>query len=91
MPLTLNRSTLYAKTFANGASRTPPQVVRVSGEPGETPSWNASSSAAFVDIVKSADGRSFTVELKPGSYALGTQTATVVVTPTPGTGYVAAT
>jgi hypothetical protein len=91
VPLTLNRSTLYAKTLTDGAARTPAQVVRVSGEPGETPSWNASSSAAFVDIVQSADGRSFTVALKPGSYAAGVQAATVVVTPTPGTGYVSTT
>ncbi len=91
VPLTLNRSTVYAKTLTNGASRTPPQVIRVSGEPGETPTWDASSSAAFVDIVKSADGRSFTVALKPGSYAAGAQSATVVVTPTPGIGYVSTT
>jgi hypothetical protein len=88
--LTLNKSTLYAQTLTNGGARTPAQTVRVSGEPGESPSWNASSASAFVDIVRAPDGRSFTVELKPGSYAAGAQSATVVVTPT-STGYTSTT
>jgi hypothetical protein len=89
--LTLNKSTVYAQTLVDGTSRTPPQVVRVSGEPGETPVWNASSSSAFLDIVKSADGRSFTVALKQTAYTAGVQSATVVVTPAPGTGYTSTT
>jgi hypothetical protein len=89
--LTLNKSALYTQTLVDGTSHTPPQVVRVSGEPGETPVWNASSSSAFLDIIRSADGRSFTVELKQTSYAAGVQSATVVVTPAPGTGYTSTT
>lgn len=91
VPLTLSKSTLYAKTITTGTTRTPAQTVRVSGEPGETPSWTVSSPAAFLDVVPSPDGRSFTVALKPGSYAAGVQNAQVIVQPTPGTGYVATT
>ncbi len=65
--------------------------MRVSGEPGENPGWNASSSSAFLDIVRSADGRSFTVELNRTAFAAGVQSATVVVTPAPGTGYASTT
>ena len=91
VPLTLSRSSLYTQTLIDGSARTPPQVIRVSGEPGETPAWEASSSAPFIDIVKSADGRSFTVELKPSAYAAGVQSAAVVVSPAPGIGYVSTT
>lgn len=90
IPLTLSRSKVYAATSTDGATRSAPQIVRVSGEPGETPTWNATSAAGFVSIVKSSDGRSFTVELTQQAYAAGVQSATVTVQPT-SAGYTPAT
>jgi len=90
IPLTLNRTKVYASTSTDGASRSAAQIVRVSGEPGETPVWNASTASGFVDVVKSADGRSFTVALKQQAYAAGVQSATVLVQPTT-TGYASTT
>jgi hypothetical protein len=91
VPLTLSRSTVYATTLTTGTARSAPQVVRVSGEPGEIPTFTATSPTDFVEIVPSPDGRSFTVGLKPQPYMPGVQSATVIVTPTPGQGYTTST
>jgi hypothetical protein len=77
--LVLSASKLYAQTTTDGAARTPPQIVRVTGEPGESPSWTATSTSPFIDVVMGADRRSFTVALRRLSYATGSMTATVTV------------
>jgi hypothetical protein len=79
IPLTLSRSALYAASTTNGAQRTPPQSIRVSGAPGETPPWSIASASPFLAVTMGADGRSFSVEPKVQSYAPGTMTGSVTV------------
>jgi hypothetical protein len=64
-----------------GAARTPPQLVRVSGLSGESPAWSITSAPSYLDVVPAADGRTFSVALRPGTYPAGTVTSTVVVSP----------
>jgi hypothetical protein len=89
VPLTLSRSKLDIGATTTGTS-TPPQVVRVGGAPGESPAWTATASDSSLDLVTAADGRSFSVALKPGTYPAGTVTSTITVTPSEP-GYAAAT
>jgi hypothetical protein len=86
VPLTLSRSSLDIGTASFGANstgsgRTPPQVIRVSGVSGESPAWTITSAPAYLEVVPSADGRAFSVELKAGAYPPGTVTSTIVVSP----------
>ena len=81
VPLTLSRASLDIGATATGAARTPAQTVRVSGQPGETPAWSITSAPAYLDVTPSPDGRTFSVALKAGSYAPGTSTGAIVVTP----------
>ena len=90
VPLTLSRTSLDIGAIATGAARTPAQTVRVSGLPGETPAWSITSAPGYLDVTPSADGRTFSVALKAGSYAPGTSTGAIVVTPAEP-GYAAAT
>jgi len=82
VPLALSRTSLVAATTANGAYRTPPQLVRVGGVAGETPPWSFASVSPLFDVAVTADGRGFTVAPKAQSYALQQQTGTVVVSST---------
>jgi len=89
VPLTLSRTSVFATTLTNGTARSNPQVIRVSGEPGDAPSFTATSASEFVEIAMAADGRSFTVGLKAQPYPALVQSATIIVTPGPGQGYTA--
>jgi hypothetical protein len=90
VPLTLSDTSIDIGATTNGAANTPPQTIRVSGAPGESPPWTIASAPSFVDVSVGADGRSFTVALKPGTYGAGTVPGQVVVNPTEP-GYAAAT
>jgi len=81
VPLTLSRTSLDIGATATGAARTPAQTVRVSGLPGETPAWSITSAPAYLDVTPSADGRTFSVASKAGTYPAGTSTGAIVVTP----------
>jgi hypothetical protein len=86
VPLTLSRSSLdigatSTGPTATGSGRTPPQIVRVSGVSGESPAWSITSAPSYLDVVPAADGRSFSVELKPGTYSPGTIPGAIVVSP----------
>ncbi|MEP6592584.1 MAG: hypothetical protein ABJC51_02780, partial [Acidobacteriota bacterium] len=77
-PLTLSPSTLQFGMTAGGSVRTPQQVVRVSGAPGERPEWQIAFADAILSVAKQADGRGFTVALT-GTPPVGVTTATVVI------------
>jgi hypothetical protein len=78
IPLTLSAVTVHVATTADGGARTPAQVIRVSGAPGESPPWTAVPQQPWLDVTP-VDGRSFTVGIKSQPYLLGTTTGTVVV------------
>ena len=79
VPLTLSDSAIDIGATTDGAAKTPPQTIRVSGVPGESPPWTISSAPSFLDVAIGPDGRSFTVALKPGTYGAGTVPGQVVV------------
>ena len=78
-PLRLSDSAIDIGATTDGAAKTPPQTIRVSGVPGESPPWTIASAPAFLDVAIAPDGRSFTVALKPGTYGAGTVKGYVVV------------
>ena len=80
VPLTLSRASMDIGATTTGAA-TPPQIVRVTGAPGETPAWSIASAPDYLDVVPAADGRTFAVSLKPGTYFAGTVAGAVVVSP----------
>ena len=85
VPLGLSRTTLDVAAISTGAAMSPPQTIRVTGAPGETPAWSITSAPTYLDVVPAADGRSFTVALKPATYPAGVVVDTITVTPsTPG-------
>ncbi|MCA1651308.1 MAG: hypothetical protein LC753_13865 [Acidobacteria bacterium] len=80
-PLTLSATTVHASTTSDGSARTGPQVVRVSGAPGENPPWVATPVEPWLEVTPVGD-RSFAVGIKAQPYPLGTTTGTVVVSST---------
>ena len=77
--LVVSPSTLNLGMTANGAARTPPQNVSVSGAPGEHPPWSVLSASSFLTVVPQADGRSLSVSVK-GTLPAGLTAGTIVVT-----------
>jgi hypothetical protein len=78
-PLTVSPSTLNIGMTANGAARTPPQNVTVSGAPGEHPPWSVLSASPFLTVVQQPDGRTLSVAVK-GTLPAGITAGTIVVT-----------
>jgi hypothetical protein len=78
LPLTLSQTSLNIGATANGVA-TPPQIVRVSGAPGEQPPWAIASSSSLLDVRPLTDGRSFSVALVNTALAPGDYSASVVV------------
>ncbi len=90
VPLTLSRSSIDIGATSTGAAISPPQTIRVSGAPGETPAWSITSASPDLIATQTSDQRSFTVALKPGAHPPGTVTDTVTITPSEP-GYISAT
>jgi hypothetical protein len=89
VPLTRSDTAIDIGATTDGTAKTPPQSIRVSGAPGESPPWTVASAPSYLDVIPAADGRSFTVALKPGTYAAGTVPGEIIVQPSEP-GYVSA-
>ncbi|HEX4568244.1 MAG TPA: hypothetical protein VH138_16530, partial [Vicinamibacterales bacterium] len=81
VPLTLSRSSIDIGAVSTGSALSPPQTIRVTGAPGESPAWSITSAPSYLDVVPGADGHGFTVALKPGTYPPGVVTDSVTITP----------
>lgn len=77
-PLTLSPGTLEFGMTATGSARTPPQIVRVSGAPGERPAWFVQHADPGLSASLLPDGRSFSVSVE-GTLPVGVTTRTVVI------------
>jgi hypothetical protein len=83
--LTLSKTSIDVGATSTGSAISPAQTILVSGLSGDTVAWSIASASPELNVVKSTDGRSFTVALKPGSYTAGLFADSVVLsTTTPG-------
>lgn len=77
-PLALSPSALEFGVTQNGSARTPEQIVRVSGAPGERPSWFIQNADPALSVSMLPDGRGFSVAVA-GILPVGETPQTVVI------------
>jgi hypothetical protein len=79
-PLTASPASIEIGAVSGGAA-TPPQRVRFSGFPGESPTVGAADHSPLVTVTLAPDGRSMTVALANTNVPPGMYAADVTVTP----------